>query len=217
MEKQLRLPTLLLMLALAGICLAQDAKASAVEQDFQRFDGNQSGWLSGRELIDCQCKRYDQDGDNEVTKVEYFAGRAVALPPKIDVRGAPAQERKAFKVGDRVEADPLLLDQWRKGRVAKIFLNSAGEINVYEINFDIGEPMIVRADSNALRSLSGGEIDEKAAATSSPQLSVTARQVYDDYHNNSIAAKRKYVGKVVKVTGKLWLIQYSELVRSYVD
>jgi hypothetical protein len=66
-------------LALAGTCLAQDAKRSAAERDFQRFDGNQSGWLSGKELAACQCKSYDRDGDNEVTKAEFFAGRGVAL------------------------------------------------------------------------------------------------------------------------------------------
>lgn len=221
MGKRIRitLPTLLLMLALASMCSAQNAKTSAAERDFQRFDGNQSGWLSGRELIECQCKSYDNDGDNEVTKAEFFAGRGLPLQSNklTDDDGAPAQKRKTFKVGDRVEADPLLIDQWRKGRVAKLYLTDAGEINVYEIKFDTGVPMLVRADSNAVRPPSGGENDETAAATSSPELSVTARQVYDDYHNNRLAAKRKYVGKVVKVTGKLWIIQYSEIVRSYVD
>ena len=68
-------PTGVLILALSGICLAQDSRTSAAERDFQRFDGNQSGWLSGKELIECQCKSYDKNGDNEVTKAEFFAGR----------------------------------------------------------------------------------------------------------------------------------------------
>jgi hypothetical protein len=50
-----------------------------------------------------------------------------------------------------------------------------------------------------------------------PELSVTARQVREDYNNNEVAAKRKYVGKVVKVTGKLWAIHYYEISKSYVD
>ncbi|MGI9167867.1 MAG: OB-fold protein [Pyrinomonadaceae bacterium] len=132
-------------------------------------------------------------------------------------RSSLAQGQQTFKAGDRVEADSRLISKWRKGRVAKIYLTDSGQINVYEIKFDNGETELVRADSNAVRPLSGGENDETAAATSSPELSVTARQVYDDYHNNQLAAERKYVGKVVKVTGKIWIIKSSEIVRSYVD
>jgi hypothetical protein len=212
---RLTLSTLLLMLA-AGICLAQDARTIAAEQDFQRFDGNQSGWLSGKELIACQCQSYDKTGDNEVTKAEFFAGRGVTLvankPAGDDT--PPTVDGNTFKVGDRVEADPLLIENWRKGRIVKI--TNTGGIIVYEIKFDVGEAMLVRADSNAMHSIAGGEIDETVAATSSPQLSLSAVQMYDDYHNNEVAAKRKYVGKVVKVTGEIWIMNYSEMVRSYV-
>ena len=108
MGKRIRptLPTLLLMLATAGICLGQNAKTSVAERDFQRFDGNQSGWLSGRELIECQCKSYDKDRDNEVTKAEFLAGRGVTLQSKklTDDVGAPAQEQqRKFKPGETVE------------------------------------------------------------------------------------------------------------------
>ena len=219
MKRKLKLTisTVLFMLAFAGICLAQDANTIAVEQDFQRFDRNQSGWLSGKELIECQCKDYDKSGDNEVTKSEFFAGRGVTLSPNKPTKNdTPAGDRNAFKVGDRVEADPVLIGNWRKGRVSQIFLTNTGEVNVYEIKFDAGEAMLVRADSNALHSIAGGEIDETVAATSSPQLSLSALQMYDDYKNNEMAAKRKYVGKVVKVTGKIWIMNYSEMVRSYV-
>lgn len=214
---RLTISTVILMLAFAGLSLAQDANTIAVEQDFQRFDRNQSGWLSGKELIECQCKDYDKSGDNEVTKSEFFAGRGVALSPNTPTkRDTPAGDRGAFKIGDRVEADPLLIGNWRKGRISQIFLTNAGEVNVYEIKFDAGEAMLVRADSNAMHSIAGGEIDETVAATSSPQVSLSAVQMYDDYHSNEVAAKRKYVGKVVKVTGKIWIMNYSEMVRSYV-
>ena len=206
--------TLLFVLSMAGSGSAQDAKTNAIEQDFQRFDSNQSGWLSGKELIACQCREYDKSGDNEVTKSEFFAGRGVTLSPKDDT--AAANKQNSFKVGDRVEADPLLIGDWRKGRIIKLHFKPTGEINVYEIKFDAGEDMMVRADSNAMHSISGGEIDETVAATSSPQLSLSAMQMYDDYRNNEVAAKRKYVGKVVKVTGKIWIMNYSEMVRSYV-
>ena len=113
--------TLLVMLALGMIVAGQNSKSESVERDFQRFDGNQSGWLSGRELIACQCKEYDKDGDNEVTKAEFFAGRG-ATPSAYKVQaGARSDSCERFKVGDRVEADPLLIGNWRKGRIAQVF------------------------------------------------------------------------------------------------
>jgi hypothetical protein len=129
------------------------------------------------------------------------------------------QNRKTFAVGDRVEADTRSIGYWRKGRVARTYLTDAGEINVYEIKFDTGETELVRADSNGVRSFGAGGTDAKddtAAATSSPELAVTARQMYDEYHNSEAAARRKYVGKVVEVTGLVWLVQTNELARSYV-
>lgn len=212
----LTISTVLVMLGSAAFCFAQDDRALAAERDFQRFDGNQSGWLSGRELIECQCKEYDKSGDNEVTKAEFFAGRGVALSAPGPTTNETAGAGGAFKVGDRVEADPLLIGSWRKGRISQIFLTSAGAVNVYEIKFDAGEAMLVRADSNAIHSIAGGEIDETVAATSSPQFSLSAVQMRDEYISNEVAAKRKYVGKVVKVTGKIWIMNYSEMVRSYV-
>jgi hypothetical protein len=220
MQKQsaLIVSTLLILLAIATTASAQDSKTNAAERDFQRFDGNQSGWLSGRELIECQCKNYDTSGDNEVTKAEFFTGRGLTLSPARTLKNdtVPANDRNTFKVGDRVEADPLLIGNWRKGRVTRISYTSAGEINVYEIKFDAGEAMSVRADSNAMHAIAGGEIDENVAATSAPQLSITATQMHDEYNNNDVAAKRKYVGKVVMVTGTIWIMNYSEMVRSYV-
>jgi hypothetical protein len=44
------------------------------EQLFKQFDGNESGWLSGRELKACQCIQFDKNGDNEVTRAEFLAG-----------------------------------------------------------------------------------------------------------------------------------------------
>lgn len=206
----------LLVLAFAMMVAGQNVKSESVERDFQRFDGNQSGWLSGRELIECQCKEYDKDGDNEVTKAEFFAGRSAILSAnkaKADTTQVPAN---GFKVGDRVEADPLLIGNWRKGRVSQVFFTDTGKVNVYEIKFDAGEAMLVRADSNAMHAIAGGEVDETVAATSEPEFSLTATQMHDDYNNNEVAAKRKYVGKVVKVSGKIFIMNYSEMVRSYV-
>ena len=55
-------------------CLAQTPKTKLAEAQFQKWDKNQSGWLSGNELQACGCKNYDGNGDNEVTQQEFFAG-----------------------------------------------------------------------------------------------------------------------------------------------
>ncbi len=44
------------------------------EQLFEALDLNHSGWLSGRELLACQCIQFDKNGNNEVTKAEFLAG-----------------------------------------------------------------------------------------------------------------------------------------------
>jgi hypothetical protein len=120
----------LLMLVLAGVCLSQDAKTSAAERDFQRFDGNQSGWLSGKELIECQCKSYDRNGDNEVTKAEFFAGRGVTLQPnKPEDRDTLAQEtQRKLQPGDIVDVGG--------GMTAKILrCRGAGDSQECEIQY----------------------------------------------------------------------------------
>jgi hypothetical protein len=48
---------------------------SRSEAEFDSFDANKSGWLSGRELTACNCIGFDTNGDNEVTKEEYVAGK----------------------------------------------------------------------------------------------------------------------------------------------
>ena len=71
----------------------------------------------------------------------------------------------------------------------RFFLTDTGKVNAYEIKFDAGVAMVVREDSNAIHSIAGGEIDETVAATSAPEISLSATQMYDDYHNNDVAAK----------------------------
>lgn len=138
MAKLVRLttPTVLLMLALAGICLAQDSRTSAAERDFQRFDGNQSGWLSGKELIECQCKSYDKNSDNEVTKAEFFAGRGVTLQPnKPGDDDTPAQEpQRKLLPGDVLDVGG--------GMTAKILrCRGAGDNEECEIQYYRGDAL----------------------------------------------------------------------------
>ena len=49
-----------------------------------------------------------------------------------------AQAQQTFNVGDRVEADPMLLDKWRPATVVKVY-TVGGALNGYEIQFDADE------------------------------------------------------------------------------
>ena len=52
----------------------EDEDTSTNEQIFNALDRNEDGWLSGKELIACQCKGFDKNGNNEITKGEFLAG-----------------------------------------------------------------------------------------------------------------------------------------------
>ena len=67
---------------------AQDAESA--EAEFARYDITESGWLSGTELDACDCRQLDQDGDGEVTKAEFVAGRTDAPAPPAPA--TPAQQ-----------------------------------------------------------------------------------------------------------------------------
>ena len=54
---------------------ATDGQAKAV---FRAFDLNESGWLSGRELVACDCSAYDTDRNKEITWEEFRSGYARA-------------------------------------------------------------------------------------------------------------------------------------------
>lgn len=128
--------TVVLMLALSGICLAQDSRTSAAERDFQRFDGNQSGWLSGKELIECQCKSYDKNGDNEVTKAEFFAGRGVTLEPN-----KPGDDDTPAEEGQRQLLPGEILDLGG-GQSAKILrCRGAGDNEECEVQYYRGDAL----------------------------------------------------------------------------
>ena len=63
---------------------------------FGRFDVNKSGWLSGNELTNCECKQYDTNADNEVTLQEFFIGLKVRgqAPTATSTKPAPATKAK---------------------------------------------------------------------------------------------------------------------------
>ena len=66
----------ILFTLLANNCYAQLA-ARVFGTSFKRFDANQSGWLSGKELTACNCTQYDTNADNEVTLEEFFIGKGM--------------------------------------------------------------------------------------------------------------------------------------------
>lgn len=98
----------LLVIALAAVLtalpsggFAQTSRASSAadyERQFARYDITEGGWLSGTELDACRCRHYDMNGDGEVTRNEFLAGRimeeAGVKPTATPVaRPAPAPAR----------------------------------------------------------------------------------------------------------------------------
>jgi hypothetical protein len=100
-----------------------DARAQA---RFRRFDANESGWLSGRELDACGCRGYDRDGNGEITWLEFYRGdlaaavdamsREAGLPvakeperlaPRLPARepATPAPIHATYAIPDRVEVN----------------------------------------------------------------------------------------------------------------
>ncbi|HEY0060328.1 MAG TPA: hypothetical protein VGB56_14420, partial [Flavisolibacter sp.] len=49
-------------------------------QEFNKFDITENGYLSGTEVTACNCKNYDTNGDNRITKEEFFTGRGGKVP-----------------------------------------------------------------------------------------------------------------------------------------
>lgn len=142
-------PTVLFVLltgqATAGGCAQQSAEQPAAgaaetpEQEFARFDVTESGWLSGTELDACNCRQYDRDGDGEVTKAEFMAGRAGTAPsaspqaagrtpppPPAPARtppppppASPAPDAaRELRVGDGVEA--YIHFKWQPAKILRI-------------------------------------------------------------------------------------------------
>lgn len=62
---------------------SQPKNANTVRADFNSFDRNGSGWLSGNELTACNCKNYDTDGNNEITLEEFLAGNGIKSNTKL--------------------------------------------------------------------------------------------------------------------------------------
>jgi len=81
----LRLFILFVFISPALSCSSQTSKSKITEEEFKKFDANESGWLSGKELIACNCKNYDGNGDNEITKEEFFAGKGTKMPGNVAV------------------------------------------------------------------------------------------------------------------------------------
>ena len=94
-------------LHLSECALAQDADIT----HWLQLDTNQDGWLSGRELGD-NWLRFDVDGDKEVTKAEFLAGRnreRVTPAAPLDIAPPPSlpentPSKPASKLADRVLA-----------------------------------------------------------------------------------------------------------------
>lgn len=104
------------MIALRSIASSAQGVADAkLKAQFQEFDANQSGWLSGREITACGCRAYDTNGDGEITWEEYRAGAlktggAASQPagPRAAAATATAAATAAkstYEIPDRVEVN----------------------------------------------------------------------------------------------------------------
>lgn len=96
-----------LMFTTAAIDCDAQLAAKIAEGSFKKFDANKSGWLSGNELISCNCKQYDTDGDNEVTLQEFFTGQGIKSPATTSTANAnkPYTPAKEQPVTNRVQVN----------------------------------------------------------------------------------------------------------------
>ncbi len=94
---------LVLGLLCSGVACVQAADDEAL---WKQLDITEDGWLDGKEL-DGGWKKYDADGDNEVTKAEFMAGRAAASPEedtklfkRLDISGNGLLSGKELEAGN---------------------------------------------------------------------------------------------------------------------
>ncbi len=102
---------IVLSCSLAINCFSQTPKLTVAEVQFQKFDKNQSGWLSGNELLACGCKNYDSDGDNEVTRQEFLTGNGIK-PGSIKRANHPTEAAKTAAVEGSNVQDNNIQGAW---------------------------------------------------------------------------------------------------------
>lgn len=107
--------------------------AKVAESNFKNFDANKSGWLSGKELIACECNQFDTNGDNEVTLEEFLTGKGITrkitenttiakpssvTPPTTKTTETRVQSAGSFAVGNKVEAYEI--GTWYKAAIKAV-------------------------------------------------------------------------------------------------
>jgi hypothetical protein len=116
-----------------------DDAATRAQARFRELDLNSSGWLSGREIEACGCRGFDEDGNGEITKAEFYQGFMLAAYQQTQTQGqatAPQQERaptrqqpaapaqaagagqEGFKIPDRVEV--YYEGRWQPGTIVQV-------------------------------------------------------------------------------------------------
>ena len=111
-----RAAVLFALTTLPAAVIAQDVDRVDYEEEFARYDITEGGWLSGTELDACACREYDADGDGEVTKAEFIAGRSTSFVDADPER--TARTPGAWRVGDRVEA--FITVDWLPATIVQI-------------------------------------------------------------------------------------------------
>lgn len=106
-----------------------------------------------------------------------------------------AQEERTYNVGDRVEADPIGLEKWRKATVIKVLRTPAGSVGGYVIRMDdekeyTGAPMEYTTSANHLRLLNetAEEKQTQAVKQAATEKNVVKLRVDE---NNTVLADRE--------------------------
>jgi hypothetical protein len=105
------------------------------------------------------------------------------------------QEKRTYNVGDRVEADPIGLQMWRKGTVIKVWRTPAGSIGGYVVRMDdekeyTGGAMEHNTHAGHLRPLNETAAEKQTQAAQQTQAEANVGKLRVD-ENNTVLADRE--------------------------
>ena len=108
---------------------------------------------------------------------------------------ASAQDQPTYKVGDRVEADPIGLEKWRKATVIKVLRTPAGSVGGYVVRMDdekeyTGAPMEYTTHAGHLRLLNETAEEKQTQITKQMQADNNVGKLRVD-ENNTVLADRE--------------------------
>ena len=108
---------------------------------------------------------------------------------------ASGQEQPTYKVGDRVEADPIGLEKWRKATIIKILRTPSGSVGGYVVRMDdekeyTGAPMEYTTHAGHLRLLNETAEEKQTQAAKQTLTDKSFGKLRVD-ENNTVLADRE--------------------------